>query len=248
MLYSFETTRLENTSFQREDDSAQLDKSAQRDKSVQHDDSVPIHKKCVRADQPAQGEDEPSNELLMERIQQRDEQALQSLFARHRTLMCTIIARIVPNDADIDDVLQECMLDTWKHADSYDPVKGQAVGWLVTLSRRRAIDRVRRNAAYSRAQERLRTQNEGDDSEAMHCGADEEVALGDRASAIARLIDNLPPAQQEVVRLTYYRGLSQREIASHTGIPLGTIKTRLELALRKLKTAALAFGELDTQG
>jgi RNA polymerase sigma-70 factor (ECF subfamily) len=190
---------------------------------------------------------EPSNEQLMELVQQRDEQALRLLFARHRVLLRTIISRIVPSDADCEDVLQDCMLDTWKHAESYDPAKGQAMGWLVTLARRRGIDRVRRNGAYARAQERLRTQNGGSEADEVHCGADEEVAQGDRANAMARLIENLPPAQQEVVRLTYFGGLSQREIAKHTGIPLGTIKTRLELALRKLKSAALAYGELQIQ-
>ena len=78
----------------------------------------------------------------------------------------------------------------------------------------------------------------------MHCGADEETAQNDTAAVVVRLIENLPEAQQQAVRLAYFRGFSQRQIAAHTGIPLGTIKTRLELAMRKLRAAALAFGEL----
>jgi len=187
---------------------------------------------------------EPSNEQLMEQIKQRDELALKELFARHRALLRTIVGRIVPSDVDGDDVIQDCMLEIWKHAESYDSAKGQALGWLVTLVRRRGIDRVRRNGAYYRAQERLRMQSEGDAGNATQCGADEEASQGERASAVARLITNLPPAQQEVVHLTYFRGLSQREIAKQTGIPLGTVKTRLELGVRKLRSAVLAFGEL----
>ena len=64
---------------------------------------------------------------------------------------------------------------------------------------------------------------------------------------MAQLIANLPQAQQEAVRLAYYRGMTQRQIAAHTGIPLGTVKTRLELAIRKLRSAVLAFGELRDQ-
>jgi RNA polymerase sigma factor (sigma-70 family) len=80
--------------------------------------------------------------------------------------------------------------------------------------------------------------------EADHAGADEEAAESDRAAAISRLIARLPEAQQEAVRLAFYRGMTQRQIAAYTGTPLGTVKTRLELALRKLRSAVLAFGEL----
>jgi RNA polymerase sigma-70 factor, ECF subfamily len=185
-----------------------------------------------------------SNEQLLERIKQRDELALQELFARHRGLLQTVVGRIVPNDTDRDEVIQDCMLEVWNHAESYDSTKGQALGWLVTLLRRRGIDRVRRIGAYWRAQERLRLETEGDAGAAVQCGADEEASQVDRADAIARLIANLPPTQQEVVRLTYFQGLSQRNIAKRTAIPLGTIKTRLELGIRKLRSAVLAFGEL----
>ena len=113
----------------------------------------------------------------------------------------------------------------------------------MTLARRRAIDRLRRKSAYWRAQDRFRIECETEGATAMHCGADEEAAQDDTAAVVARLIANLPEAQQQAVQLAYYRGMSQRQIAAHTGIPLGTIKTRLELAMRKLRSAALAFGE-----
>ena len=78
----------------------------------------------------------------------------------------------------------------------------------------------------------------------METGADEAASQHDRAEAIARLIARLPEAQQQAVHLAFYRGMTQRQIAAYTGIPLGTIKTRLELALRKLRAAVVAFGEL----
>lgn len=184
-----------------------------------------------------------SDEQLMERMQQGDETALAALHHRHRGLLRTIISRMINNDHDVDDLVQECLLELWRHAGNYRVEKGHALGWIVTLVRRRTIDRIRRKAAYGRAQDRLREES-ATVCETMHSGADEVVAQNDRAEAVSRLLAHLPPAQQEVVQLAYYRGLSQREIAAHTGIPLGTIKTRLELGLRKLRSAVLAFGEL----
>lgn len=186
---------------------------------------------------------EPSDEQLMERIQHGDEDALGRLHQRHHALIRTIISRMINNDHDVDDLVQECLLEVWRRAEGYRVEKGHALGWIVTLVRRRTIDRIRRKMAYSRAQDRFRdhTTTAG---EGAHHGADEDAAQSDRAEAVSRLIADLPVAQQEAVRLAFYRGMSQRQIAAHTGIPLGTIKTRLELALRKLRSAVLAFGEL----
>ncbi len=190
---------------------------------------------------------EPTDEQLMERIQKGDEPALAELHRRHRPLLRTIIGRMIANDHDVDDVEQECLLEVWRHAGSYRVEKGHALGWLVTLVRRRTIDRIRRKSAYSRAQDRFRDETLVA-TDAMHCGADEDVAQSDTAEAVAKLIANLPEAQQQAVQLAYFRGMSQRQIAAHTGIPLGTIKTRLELALRKLRSSVLAFGELREAG
>ncbi len=186
---------------------------------------------------------EPTDEQLMEGIQQRDERSLELLERRHHALMRTIISRIISNDYDVDELVQECLLEVWRRAENYDPKKGQALGWIVTLARRRTIDRLRRKSAYWRAQDRFRVECETESNTAAHLGADEEAAQGDTAEVVATLVSKLPEAQQQAVQLAYFRGMSQRQIAAHTGIPLGTIKTRLELAMRKLRSAALAFGE-----
>ncbi len=191
----------------------------------------------------AQPEAELTDEQLMQRIQEGDEGALGKLHQRHRALIRTVISRMINNEHDVDDLEQECLLEVWRHAANYRVEKGHAIGWIVTLIRRRSIDRIRRKSAYCRAQDRFRDES-STMAEVTHSGADEEASQSDRAEAIARLIAHLPIAQQEAVRLAYYRGMSQRQISAHTGIPLGTVKTRLELALRKLRSSILAFGEL----
>lgn len=182
-----------------------------------------------------------SDEQLMAGIKSHSEEALATLYRRHTPLLRTIIARVVNNDADVDDLLQEVFVEIWNRAEGYEEAKGKALGWIVTLARRRAIDRVRRKQAYHRAEERLRESTLGE-ADAMHLSTDCQAMNGDTAEIFRRVLATLPPAQREAVRLAYYAGLSQRDIARRTGIPLGTIKTRLELALRKLRAAILAFG------
>ena len=187
---------------------------------------------------PATSAAEPSDEQLMARIQARDDQAVAILYRRHTPLLRTVIGHILNNDCDVDDQLQEVFLEVWRQAANYDEAKGKALGWIVTLARRRAIDKLRKKQTYFRAQERLREQPEP----APHHGADQEAAATDTAKIFTRVIATLPPAQREALDFAFYRGLSHREIAAQTGIPLGTIKTRLELALRKVRTAVVALG------
>ena len=187
---------------------------------------------------PAYSVDGPSDEELMARIQARDDRAIAILYRRHTALLRSVVGRILNNDSDVDDQLQDIFLEVWRQAANYDEAKGKALGWIMTLARRRAIDRLRKKQTYYRAQERLREEPEP----APHPGADEEVAAADTASIFTRVIGTLPVAQRDALNFAFYRGLSQREIAAQTGIPLGTIKTRLELAIRKVRTALVAIG------
>jgi RNA polymerase sigma-70 factor (ECF subfamily) len=185
---------------------------------------------------------ETSDEQLMACIQARDEAALATLYRRHTALLRTVISRVVHNEHDVDDLLQEVFVELWNRAAHYDEAKGKALGWIVTLARRRAIDKVRRRQACARAEERLRLETERSPAMARQPRVEDDVYAADRAAVLQRLLATLPEAQREALRLAYYRGLSQREIAAQTGIPLGTIKTRLELAVRKVRAAILALG------
>lgn len=184
----------------------------------------------------------PSDEELMAGIQARDNTALAQLYARHTPLLRTVIGRILNNDSDVDDLLQEVFLEIWRQATRYDEAKGKALGWIVTLARRRAIDKLRKKMAYSRAQDRLQEEVEHDPEPPMHHGADRDVVASDTAEIFRSVLATLPTAQRDALDYAFYRGMSQREIAAHTGIPLGTIKTRLELAMRKVRSALVAMG------
>jgi len=186
----------------------------------------------------------PTDEQLMTLVKGGDESAVAMLYHRHTAILRTVISRVVHNDADTDDLLQECFVELWRRAATYDETKGKLLGWLITLARRRSIDRVRRRQAYSRAEERL-TEHSKCTSEEFHNHVEDEANAADCAHALKKALAELPDAQREALQMAYYQGLSQREIAKKTGIPLGTIKTRLELAIRKVRATLLAIGGAD---
>ncbi len=186
---------------------------------------------------------EESDEQLMARIQSGDEGALKTMMSRHTAILRTVISRVVHGDADTDDALQDVFIELWNRAHLYDVTKGKALGWIITMARRRAIDRVRRRQAYDRAEERMRLQSGDEMEQSRHETVEDDANNTDRAEIFQRILVTLPEAQREAMHLAYYCGLSQREIAARTGIPLGTIKTRLELGVRKVRAAILAMGD-----
>ncbi len=165
----------------------------------------------------------PSDDSLIVRIQARDEAALSVLMNRHKALLRTVISRVVHTDADVDDTLQDVFIELWNRSHLFDATKGKILGWIITMARRRAIDRVRRRQAYDRAEERMRLQSAPMAPELEEHGADEGACNSDRAAALREVLATLPEAQRQALELAYYHGLSQREIAAKTGIPLGTM-------------------------
>ena len=188
---------------------------------------------------------ETTDEELMERIQARDERALEILMKRYEAMLRSVVGRMLPVDQDVTDVVEEAFIGLWNQAANFDTTKGRAIGWILTMARRRAIDRVRRRQAYDRAEMRFRISNETGIEHFAPDDVEGQAAGADNAKVFAELISKLPDAQRAVVHMAFYRGLSQREIARETGIPLGTIKTRLELGVKKLRAAVCAMGTRD---
>ena len=125
-------------------------------------------------------------------------------------------------------------MEIWNQAKNFSAQKGKPLGWMVTLARRRAIDGLRKKQAYTRAGERLQAETEQQPDAWVHNATEEEINFRDTRVLVRRVIETLPPAQQEAVNLAFFSGMSQREIAAKTNTPLGTVKTRLELGLKKI--------------
>jgi RNA polymerase sigma-70 factor, ECF subfamily len=183
---------------------------------------------------PALAPGAPSDLELMLGIQNEDPEALSQLYDRYSGIVKALILRVIHNDAEADDLLQEIFMEIWNQAKNFSAQKGKPLGWMVTLARRRAIDGLRKKQAYARAEERLQNETEQQPEAWVLNTTEAEITLGDRRVIIRKVIDSLPPAQQEAVELAFFRGMSQREIAAKTNTPLGTVKTRLELGLKKI--------------
>jgi RNA polymerase sigma-70 factor (ECF subfamily) len=176
----------------------------------------------------------PSDFELMERIQQGDPDALSHLYDRYNGIIKALVLRVIHNEAEADDLLQEIFMEIWNQAKNFSSGNGKPLGWMVTLARRRAIDGLRKKQAYSRAEERLQSETEQQPEAWVHNSTELEINRGDTRELIRKVIDSLPEPQQRAVELAFFQGMSQREIAAKTNTPLGTVKTRLELGLKKI--------------
>jgi RNA polymerase sigma-70 factor, ECF subfamily len=185
-------------------------------------------------DQP--GVSSVPDEALMRDISRQRHTALTELYGRHGRRLKAMIDSVVHEEAEADDVLQEILLQVWKEADHYSPKAGRPLGWIVTIARRRAIDRLRRRQAYSRARERYGKQLEQQPRISRREAYDPFVRK-DLRHFLEKCMRALPRFQREAVELAFFKGMSHSEIAMATHAPLGTVKTRLELGLQKLSIA-----------
>ena len=176
-----------------------------------------------------------SDEVLMEAITDRQPQALREFYSRHGSKLKSVIGNVVHEEGDADDVLQDILIQIWREAGHYSPKAGKLLGWVVTLTRRRAIDRLRRKQAYCRAKERYQNHVEQQPQATPQLrGSDMEIERTDLRRFLHKRLNDLPHYQREAIKLAFFTGMSHREIAAVTGAPLGTVKTRLELGLQKL--------------
>lgn len=207
-------------------------------------DALLDEQRGIAADEPAVLPDAelcPTDSDLMRRISCEDPEALSALYDRYCGILKALILRVLHDEAEAEDLLQEIFMQIWRQAKNYSPKKGQALGWIVTLTRRRAIDRLRKRQAYHRATERLETRTDQQPEAWLRSRIDDDILHKDLREFLCARIAALPPFQKEAIEMAFFKGMSQREIALFTRTPLGTIKTRLELGLRKLYESVRAL-------
>ena len=197
-------------------------------------ESEPEPKPRLAVTTPPLAPGEPSDLDLMGAIQAGNPEALSQLYDRYNGILKALILRVIHNEAEADDLLQEIFMEIWNQARNFCAQKGKPLGWMVTLARRRAIDGLRKKQAYARAEERLQAETEQQPDAWVHNSTEEEIEFADTRVLVREVISSLPPPQQQAIELAFFRGMSQREIAANTNTPLGTVKTRLELGLKKI--------------
>ncbi|MEK6618690.1 MAG: sigma-70 family RNA polymerase sigma factor, partial [Nitrospirota bacterium] len=172
---------------------------------------------------------------LLARAAKGDQQAFATLYDRSSSLLFTLALRILYDRDEAADVLQEVYLEVWKKVVRYNAGRGSPTAWLVTLTRSRAIDRLRSRAAKGYGVTDSIDDTPAADLDDWHPGPFEDSADLELRTLVKKAFAELPEAQQQALELAYYQGLSHTEIAARLNQPLGTIKTRIQLGMNKLR-------------
>lgn len=175
--------------------------------------------------------------ILVERIVEHDQSALAELYERYSDVLLSLARRILVDHSDAEEVLQEVFLQVWDQAKRYDDSRSSVSTWLVLITRSRAIDRLRSRQVVDRTLSTLQQENQ--DLHTSPEGA-RAVLFEQRRNRLRHEMDQLPAEQRQVLEHAFYGGMAQSEIAKITGIPLGTVKTRTMLAMKKLRKALRA--------
>jgi RNA polymerase sigma-70 factor (ECF subfamily) len=159
-----------------------------------------------------------------------------SAYVAHRQLAFSAAVRVLGDPASAEDVVQDVFTALWRDPSKFDPRRGSLPGYIAMMARSRAVDRVRSRNAGAAAVERLGVRDDTDRG-GVEEPPEELVVTRDEADRVLAAVGELPPVQRDAMLLAFGRGLTTVEIAEASGVPLGTAKSRLRLALRRTRGA-----------
>ena len=178
--------------------------------------------------------DSMNDAALLRLVADHQPAALGALYNRYAPTLLALGKRILGSMADAEEVLQEVFFYVWNHASRYEASRSSVSTWLVLVARSRAIDRLRTRKVVERTHESAHQEERP--GHASPEGA-EAVFVRERRERVRGELEKLPPEQKQVLEMAFYEGLSQSEIAAKADLPLGTVKTRTLLAMKKLRGA-----------
>jgi RNA polymerase sigma factor (sigma-70 family) len=176
------------------------------------------------------------DEELVERLRQADEEAFRGLFRRYAPSALGLARRVVNQPFLAEEIVQEAFLAVWRNPDGYDRRRGSVRSWLMGMVHHRAVDAVRREESQRKRAEDPR----GAEVVVVGDFADQvvdELGLPEERKAVRAALEELPAEQRQVIELMYFGGLSQSKVAARLDLPLGTVKSRTLLGMRRLRAA-----------
>jgi RNA polymerase sigma-70 factor (ECF subfamily) len=172
---------------------------------------------------------------LLDRVARGDATSFEQLYDRYSAMLYALLLRILGRPEDAQEVLQETFVKVWTNATLFDSNRGSEAAWLISIARSRGIDRLRsRRVRFDRESEAGREISYTAPASGTPTGLDAAVQSETR-TAVRSALSELPQPQRVALELAYYEGLSQSEIAARLGEPLGTVKTRMQLGMKKLR-------------
>ncbi|WP_233159640.1 RNA polymerase sigma factor [Pseudonocardia sp. MH-G8] len=177
---------------------------------------------------------DPHEEQLVRAVAEGDQDALGALYDRYGRPAFSLARRICADDGIAEDVVQEVFLVFWRNPTRFDPARGSFGTWLLTLVHHKSVDAVRKESTIRR-----RTVPAAEDGEEWSAppgpGADQAALGAVVAGHVRDALGGLPAEQRQAIALAYYAGYTQREVAALTGVPLGTVKSRMFTGLQRLR-------------
>lgn len=171
---------------------------------------------------------------LTRRLADRDTDAFEELYRRYAPASYGVAIRVLRDPTIAQEVVQDAFAALWRAPEVYDAARGAFRSFFLSLVHHRAVDIVRKEERLRERERRVnrgRVEDEADVGEVVA----EEADLADRRRAVRDALASLPPEQREALELMYFEGWTQARIAEETGVPLGTVKTRVLAAMRKLR-------------
>lgn len=202
-------------------------------------ESRPEERIVVQVDDPADLSEARDRDLV-KRIAGGDEAAFRALFRRYSPTALALAKRIVRQPHLAEETVQEAFLSVWRNPGAFDSARGSVRSWLMTAVHNRAVDTVRREEAQRRRAEDVAAEP---DLGPVDPGYEvvEEMGLFQQRVAVREALEKLPEEQRRVIELMYFGGQSQSKISERLGLPLGTVKSRTLLGMRRLRAELIGL-------
>ena len=173
---------------------------------------------------------EKDDASLYAKVKNKDRIAFETLYDRYEKLLYSFAFRYTNDSALTEEVIQDVFLKLWNGTNEYDGSKGKFSSWLLTITRNKAIDEIRKRKRHTH--DEMLEKDLLDQDEAL---VEETAEWNEQKSILKRAMDSLKAEQQQIIDLFYFKGLSQQKIADQCELPLGTVKGRIRIALKHLR-------------
>ncbi len=170
---------------------------------------------------------------VMRRVAEGDSVAFERVYDAFSGILYSLALRIVERPEDTEELLQEVFLKIWRDADEYDPRRGAPLAWAITITRHKAIDRIRSTTRRARLYEAAEAEARNDSAPLPQPVSDAEHS--ENARAVRESLGHLAPEVRESIELAFFGGLSHSQIASRLSLPLTTVKSRIRRAMMQLR-------------
>ena len=169
-----------------------------------------------------------NTEQLIQAVRGGDQRAFATLYDNYSAALFGVVTKIVRSDAIAEDVMQDSFVNIWKKFQTYDPAKGSIFTWMLNISRNKAIDSLRKSKRMGEVEIQ-------DDVANVGMKDNRSTQLNENTIGVRNMMDKLEPEQRIILEYIYFQGYTQQEVSDELEVPLGTVKSRVRIAMRELK-------------